>query len=96
MALCSVYRSGSKAETYLYLAQDRSFEDLPAELLQAFGEPTLIMQLNLDADRRLARVDAKQVLEHLEMQGFYLQLPPEIPVEEEITRRFSGRESLPR
>jgi uncharacterized protein YcgL (UPF0745 family) len=96
MALCSVYRSGRKAETYLYLAQGRSFEDLPAELLQAFGEPALVMQLNLYADRRLARVDTKQVLEHLELQGFYLQLPPEIPVEEEITRRFSDPGSLPR
>ena len=53
------------------------------------------MQLNLGADRRLARVDTKQVLEHLELQGFYLHLPPEIPVEEEVTRRFSGRGSLP-
>ena len=93
MPLCSVYRSDRRAETYLFLAQGRAFEDLPAELLQAFGVPAFVMQLKLDEDRRLARVEARQVLEHLETQGFYLQLPPEIPVEEEITRRFSDKGS---
>jgi hypothetical protein len=90
MALCTVFRSGRKAETYLYLAQGRVFEDLPRELREAFGEPCFVMALNLTENRRLAHVDAGQVLEHLEEQGFFLQLPPEIPVEEEITRRFSG------
>ena len=89
MALCTVYRSGKKAETYLYLAQGRAFEDLPPELRQLFGEPCFVMHLNLGPDRRLARVDTRSVLEHLETNGYYLQLPPEIPVEEEITRRLS-------
>jgi uncharacterized protein YcgL (UPF0745 family) len=89
MALCTVYRSDRKTETYLYLAQGRTFEDLPQQLREAFGEPAFVMRLELDADRRLARVDARRVLQHLEADGFYLQLPPEIPVEEEITRRFS-------
>ena len=89
MALCTVYISGKKAETYLYLAQGRAFEDLPAELRQLFGEPCFVMHLNLGADRRLARVDTRSVLEHLDSKGYYLQLPPEIPVEEEITRRLS-------
>ena len=89
MALCTVYRSDRKAETYLYLAQGYAFEDLPAELRQAFGEPAFVMHLNLGADRRLAHVDTGSVLRRLEADGYYLQLPPEIPVEEEITRRFS-------
>ena len=90
MTLCTVFRSVKRAETYLYLAQDQVFEDLPPELREAFGEPCFVMTLNLNADRRLARVDAGQVLAHLEEQGFFLQLPPEIPAEEEITHRFSG------
>jgi len=89
MALCTVYRSGNKAETYLYLAQGQAFEDLPAELREAFGQPAFVMHLNLGADRRLARADTRSVLNHLETNGYFLQLPPEIPVEEEITRRFS-------
>lgn len=91
MTLCSVFRSGKKSETYLYLARGRAFEDLPQELLQAFGDPCFVMHLNLDANRQLARVDAGRVLEHLKADGYFLQLPPEIPVEEEITRRFSAQ-----
>lgn len=88
MRLCTVFRSGRKAETYLYLAQGLSYEDLPPELRQAFGEPTFVMQLKLTEERRLARVDVRQVIADLDAQGFYLQLPPEIPIEEEITRRL--------
>lgn len=89
VTLCSVFRSGKKAETYLYLAQGHAWEDLPAELRLAFGEPVFVMRLKLDEGRSLARVDTRQVLEQLDSQGFFLQLPPEIGVEEEITRRFS-------
>jgi hypothetical protein len=92
MALCTVYRSGKKAETYLYLSRNREFVDLPPELREAFGEPFFVMHLDLDTERRLARVDAALVLQHLEAHGFFLQLPPEIPVEEEITRRLAGRQ----
>ena len=91
MRLCTVFRSGKKAETYLYLAHGRSYEDLPPELRQAFGEPAFVMQLNLSEQRRLARVDVRRVIADLDAQGFYLQLPPEIPIEEEITTRFSNK-----
>jgi uncharacterized protein YcgL (UPF0745 family) len=47
------------------------------------------MQLRLDTRRRLARVDVRQVLKQVGDNGYYLQLPPELPVEEEIARRFS-------
>jgi uncharacterized protein YcgL (UPF0745 family) len=91
MALCTIYRSGNKAETYLYLPRGQAFEDLPPELRESFGEPSFVMTLNLSEKRQLARADVVQVLEQFEKQGFYLQLPPEIPVEDEISRRFSGR-----
>lgn len=91
MPLCTVFRSDKRAETYLYLARDQPFEDLPPELREAFGEPCFVMTLDLSEDRRLARVDTRQVLEHLETSGFYLQLPPEITVEEQISQRFSDK-----
>jgi uncharacterized protein YcgL (UPF0745 family) len=86
MKPCKVYRSDKKAETYLYLADDLEFDDLPAELREQFGEPAFVLSLELSAERKLARVDTKKVLESLEEQGFYLQLPPKLPIEEEITR----------
>ena len=86
MVPCKVYRSEKKTETYLYLADNLPFEELPAELRQEFGEATFVLSLELSADRKLARVDVEKVLESLSDSGYYLQLPPELPVEEEITR----------
>lgn len=89
MTLCTVYRSARKAETYLYLAAGLSFEDLPPGLRETFGDPAFVMSLKLDPGRRLARVNTGEVLAALRDPGYFLQLPPELPVEEEIARRFS-------
>ncbi len=92
MIRCAVYRSERRPETYLYLAVDQAFEDLPSELQRAFGEPAFVMSLDLDGDRRLARVDVQEVMRRLAAEGYFLQLPPELPVEEEITRMVRRRE----
>ena len=89
MMHCKVFRSDRKAETYLYLADDLVFADLPEDLREHFGEPAFVMRLKLAKERKLARVDVARVIESLSEQGFYLQLPPKLPVEEEISRRFS-------
>ena len=86
---CMVYRSDKKSETYLYLADGWTFDDLPANLRQLFGEPAFVMRLDLAGNRRLARVDTETVRENLEKEGYFLQLPPKLPIEEEISRRFS-------
>ena len=89
MTPCAVYRSDRKAETYLYLAGGLALDDLPEALRGAFGEPVFVMSLALTPERRLARVDAREVIAALRDPGYYLQLPPELSVEEEIARRFS-------
>jgi uncharacterized protein YcgL (UPF0745 family) len=85
MTACKVFRSDNKSETYLYLARNCEFTDLPEELQQHFGEPAFVMNLELSADRKLARVDVEKVLLGLQESGYYLQLPPKLPVEEELT-----------
>jgi uncharacterized protein YcgL (UPF0745 family) len=89
MNACKVYRSDRKTDTYLYLAADMTFDELPQTLRRTFGEPVFVMDLLLSPDRKLARVDVARVLNDLEEQGFSLQLPPRLPIEEEIARRFS-------
>ena len=86
---CMVYRSGKKSETYLYLADGCKFEDLPDNLQRLFGEPAFVMRLDLAGGRCLARVDVEAVKESLGNDGYFLQLPPKLPIEEEISRRFS-------
>jgi uncharacterized protein YcgL (UPF0745 family) len=91
MARCTVYRSSRKAETYLYLAEGRELEDLPEGLRAVLGEPVRVMELELDDTRRLARADVRDVQQALAGQGYFLQMPPERSVEEEISRRFGGK-----
>ncbi|MCZ6829640.1 MAG: YcgL domain-containing protein, partial [Gammaproteobacteria bacterium] len=40
-----------------------------------FGEPEKVMILQLDQERKLARVDAAQVSQSIREQGFFLQMP---------------------
>ncbi|MEM7078910.1 MAG: YcgL domain-containing protein [Pseudomonadota bacterium] len=71
-----VYRSPRRAETYLYLPRRAEFDTLPEALRQQFGEGEAFLDFVLDAQRKLALVDAAEVLRALRTQGFYLQLPP--------------------
>ncbi len=84
--ICGVYRSEKKEETYLYLARGTEFEDLPTELQELFGEPIRVISLVLSPERKLAQVDVNKVIEHLESDGYFVQLPPKTPTEDEITR----------
>ncbi len=86
---CQIFRSQKKDETYLFLAADQPFEELPEDLLATFGEPVFVMALKLSSKSKLARVETQSVLASLRERGFFLQLPPKLPVEEEISKRFS-------
>ena len=90
---CLIYRSEKKQETYLYLPLGNLFSDLPDELQKMFGEPKLVMKLEIGQTTRLAQVDAESVIKALEDPGYFLQLPPKTPVEELITKRFGYGEN---
>ncbi|MBN7798363.1 YcgL domain-containing protein [Parahaliea mediterranea] len=82
--LCQVFKSPKREEMYLYVDKARGLADVPEALLQQFGEPRAVMVLMLDPARKLARASAAEVLEKIEAQGFYLQMPP---TEAELLRR---------
>jgi len=75
---CWVYKSPRKDEMYLYLACEAGFDAIPEPLLTRFGTPVFVMQLELHAERALAREDVTRVMENLRSQGFHLQMPPEL------------------
>lgn len=50
---------------------------LPEVVRGAFGRATFVMDLELHAERKLARVNVLHVLDSLETKGFFLQMPPE-------------------
>ena len=73
---CSIFRSSIKGFTYIYLSDESEYEDLPVSLRNVFGEPELVMKLDLTPDRKLANEDTNEVLKNLAEQGYHLQLPP--------------------
>lgn len=74
--MCSVYRSPKKEGMYIYVPKQEPFEQVPEALLQSFGTPGHVMDLLLTADRFLARVDVKLVMQGIQQNGYYLQMPP--------------------
>ncbi len=73
---CSVYRSPKKDGMYLYVPKENPFERVPEQLLQTFGTPGHVIDLDLTADRKLARVSAPDVIQGILQNGYYLQMPP--------------------
>ncbi|MDH3671589.1 MAG: YcgL domain-containing protein [Gammaproteobacteria bacterium] len=73
---CAIYKSNKKADTYLYVQEAGNFSRVPQDLLRLLGRLDLVMTLELTPNRTLARADPEQVRRQLEMQGYYLQLPP--------------------
>jgi len=61
---------------YLYLREEDGIATLPTSLLDQFGVPRFVMQLELHPDRQLARADIAQVMRNLLTQGYHLQMPP--------------------
>jgi len=80
--LVRVYRSSRRAQMYLFVDATEDLERVPEMLMRHFGRPVEAMQLDLHAERKLARADAGVVLERIEAEGFYLQMPP--PLESEV------------
>lgn len=73
----SVFRSGKKADTYLYVRRNQVWDDLPEGLRSIFGTPHHAMDLLLTPDRKLARTTGQEVLSAIEEKDFYLQMPEE-------------------
>lgn len=74
--LCFVYKSPKKDQTYLFILKRDDFSTIPESLLANFGVPQLVMPLEISPQLPLAGADSARVIEQLESQGFYLQLPP--------------------
>ena len=74
---CYVYASLRKPDSYLWLAERDAFGALPASLVLLLGDLRLVLEVELDEQRRLPNEDAAAVLAHLHSQGWHLQLPPQ-------------------
>jgi uncharacterized protein YcgL (UPF0745 family) len=73
---CFVYKSLSKAETYLYLGLRDDFERVPEPLRATLGALDFVLELELGAERKLARESTPVVRANLAANGFHVQYPP--------------------
>ena len=71
-----VYKSQRKDDTYVYLAVRDDFSVLPAVLLDRLGPFRFVLDVELTAERRLAREDIATVRANLAAHRFHLQMPP--------------------
>ena len=79
--LAYVYKSQTRADTYVFLADRDDFARLPESLRTQLGALTFVMELELTPDRKLARENAAEVMQNLGARGFHLQFPPSTAVD---------------
>ncbi len=74
-----IYKSSRKDELYLYLAEKDDFSNVPQALFDSMGkEPIYVMEVELTADRKLAREDVENVKKNLETAGYHVHMPPPV------------------
>ncbi len=73
--LCDIYKSTVEDDMYLYVPKNKGLSGAPQTLLDMFGKPRHVLTTILQPNKKLARADITKVLESLEKQGFYLQMP---------------------
>lgn len=74
--LCVIYKSAKKEHTYLFVKTRDDFSTVPEPLMLTFGTPILVTLINLATKKKLAFADLEKVKANLNLQGYYLQLPP--------------------
>ncbi|ABI71588.1 YcgL domain-containing protein [Shewanella frigidimarina] len=74
--ICAVYKSGRRADTYLFVKKRDVFDDVPEPLMEMFGSKTLVMIVPLSKRDHLGIADIDKVKVALVEQGYYLQIPP--------------------
>ena len=77
MTACIVYRCSRQDQMYLYLREGFALADVPEALRQRTGRLSEVMRLQVTPARRLARVDVQHVIERLQTDGWFLQMPPD-------------------
>jgi len=73
---CVVYKSLRQFDYFLFIKKDDGFARVPEALKSMLGNLEEIMELELHAQRTLAQADVVEVMAQIEVQGYFLQMPP--------------------
>lgn len=96
LRVVEIFKGHKKEEMYLYVDQKEGLKIVPDDLLETFGRTESVMVMPLTKDKKLARVKASDVLEGIEKQGYFLQMPPppEALAEAQIAAMIQAEEQL--
>ncbi len=96
MRVVEIFKGNKCEEMYLFVDQKEGLKSVPEDLLLAFGHLESVMILPLTNSKKLARVTASDVLESIEKQGYFLQMPPkpEALAETQIGAMVKAEEEL--
>ena len=70
---------------YIYLKDQDDFSVVPDHIKKSLGETEFTLEVEITADRKLAKENPETVLKNLDEHGFHLQLPSEKSIEEVLT-----------
>lgn len=73
---CTVYKSLRQFDYFLFVPTAQSLSRVPQGLQQLLGTLEKVMDLELHAERSLAQADVREVMRQIDVQGYYLQMPP--------------------
>jgi len=76
MIECIIYKGKKKPDSYLFVTDEAALDMVPQPLLDMLGKLEFVMSLSLHKNRRLVQADVEQVMQSLEKQAYYLQIPP--------------------
>ncbi len=84
---CDIYKFARHDDLYVYIARPDYPNDteelkdwlgvIPNDFRKTLGEGKFVLHLDLAVRENLARVDIVEVLEKLNEQGYFVQLPPQ-------------------
>ena len=96
MRVVEIFKGNKREEMYLFVDQKEGMKSVPEDLLATFGNPESVMILPLTDSKKLARVKASEVLESIQKQGYFLQMPPapEALAEAQISAMVKANEEL--
>ena len=80
--IVDIYRCKKFSGAYIYVKKGFDVNQLPELLREKAGRLELAMSLLITADKKLARAEPKKIMESINTQDFYLQMPD--PNEERV------------
>ena len=96
MRVVEIFKGNKREEMYLFVDQKQGMKSVPEDLLATFGNLESVMIFPLTDSKKMARVKASEVLESIERQGYFLQMPPapEALAEAQISAMVKAEEEL--